>query len=181
VWGVGSLTFDQDGNVLAYERLLTGKTVRNCGGGKTFWNTWLTCEEYALGQIWEVDPFRGGTPPRQTIMAAAYRSAFESAAYDNSNPALPTFYATVDRANGPLLKFTPPPAAVATARASKDYTQLLHTKVSRAEWATAYQYLVLNPSGLTFAWTSNKRLGEKSASRHYKNCEGIGRLLPLRM
>jgi hypothetical protein len=130
-------------------------------GGPTFWSTCLACEEYALRQIWEVDPFRGGTPPRQTIMAAAYPSAFESAAAadDNTDPLRPNSYATVDRASGPLLKFTPAASAVATARATKDYTQLLHTKVFRADWASAYQYLVLNPSGLTFAWTSNKRLG----------------------
>lgn len=35
--GVGAITFDADGNVIGYERLLQGQTNRNCGGGKTYW------------------------------------------------------------------------------------------------------------------------------------------------
>ena len=32
--GVGALTFDKDGNVIGYKRLL-GNTTTNCSGGKT--------------------------------------------------------------------------------------------------------------------------------------------------
>jgi secreted PhoX family phosphatase len=42
--------------VIAYKRILT-ETTRNCGGGKTFWNTWMTCEEKDNGQVWEVRSF----------------------------------------------------------------------------------------------------------------------------
>jgi hypothetical protein len=37
--GVSAIYFDKDGNVVDYQRLLTG-TTHNCSGGKTPWNTW---------------------------------------------------------------------------------------------------------------------------------------------
>lgn len=172
--GVGSLTFDADGNVLSYERLLSG-TTRNCGGGKTFWNTWLTCEEVSNGQIWEVDPFfaaNGTAKARKTVLAATYPAPYESAAYDNRNPNQPMFYATIDDLDGPLLKFTPSAAAIAIARDTKNYTQLLHT-ASTASPPTV-QYLVVQPSSKTFSWTTNVQQAEQSAANLYKNCEGIG-------
>lgn len=56
--GVGGFTFDANGNVIDYRRLLTG-TERNCNGGKTQWNTWISCEEADAqnGKAWQVDPF----------------------------------------------------------------------------------------------------------------------------
>ena len=56
--GVGALYFNSDGQVTKYRMLLSG-TSRNCGGGKTPWNTWLSCEEVENGHVWEVDPWTG--------------------------------------------------------------------------------------------------------------------------
>ena len=42
--GVGTLEFDGSGNVIGYERQLSG-TSRNCGVGRTPWDTLVTCEE----------------------------------------------------------------------------------------------------------------------------------------
>jgi Bacterial protein of unknown function (DUF839) len=169
--GVGSITFDRKGNVIGYDRLLSG-TKRNCGGGKTFWNTWLSCEEVAGGEIWEVDPFTGKS--RKTVMGTPYPALYESAAYDNRNPNYPTFYATIDRIDGPLLRYTPSAEAVAAATSSQDYSQLLHTAPSNA--GAAYQYLVIDPNTKTFSWTWNVKEAEQSATQHYKNCEGLGTL-----
>jgi Bacterial protein of unknown function (DUF839) len=106
--GVGSITFDQFGNVTGYERLQSG-TIRNCGGGKTFWNTWITCEETASGHVWEVDPF--AKTARRTLLSQPYQAPWESAAYDNRDPSKPTFCVTADKSNGALLRFTPSAAA----------------------------------------------------------------------
>ena len=51
--GVYGLYFSNDGKILDYQPLLSGST-RNCGGGRTPWNTWISCEEYGNGQCWQI-------------------------------------------------------------------------------------------------------------------------------
>lgn len=170
---VGAIAFDEKGRVIGYERLLSG-TTRNCGGGATFWNTWISCEEWSGGQIWEVDPF-GGTKSRKTVMGGPVGAAYEATAFDNRDPTRPTFYATIDSNSGPVLKFAPSAAAVQSALASKNYSQLLHTAAPNGTATTMYQYLVLQPTSVgTFNWTSSIADGRASASQYHQNCEGVG-------
>jgi len=59
--GVGAIEFDSTGLVIGYEMLLEG-TNKNCGGGLTWWGSWVSCEENgAAGLCHEVKP--GPVPP----------------------------------------------------------------------------------------------------------------------
>ena len=48
--GVGSIEFDGDGRVVGYQRV-ANRLRMNCGGGRTPWNTWATCEEIGRGMV----------------------------------------------------------------------------------------------------------------------------------
>ena len=53
-----------------YKPLLRN-TSRNCGGGLTPWNTWISCEEVRGGQCWQVDPNPNGVHhknPKETLL-----------------------------------------------------------------------------------------------------------------
>jgi hypothetical protein len=104
----------------------------------------------------------------------AVGAKYESAAYDNRDPQHPLFFVTIDEDDGPLLRFTPEPNAVAHALATGDYTRLLNTTGPGAKW----EYLVLNymydtDTTGTFTWTADMELGRDSAGSHYRGLEGL--------
>jgi Bacterial protein of unknown function (DUF839) len=166
--GVGAIYFTSKGQVIGYERLLSG-TMDNCGGGKTFWNTWLTCEEHDDGLVWEVDPWNQWS---HVTIVGAVGANYESVAYDNRDPQHPRFFVTIDEDDGPLLRFTPDPDALSHALDTGDYTCLLNTTGPGAKW----EYLVLNydtDTTGTFTWTTNIDEGRESAGSHFSGLEGL--------
>mgnify|MGYP000002680829 CR=1 FL=1 len=54
--GVGAIVFDKNGQIIDAYSILQN-TSRNCAGGATPWDTWLSCEEIKHGRVWEGDPF----------------------------------------------------------------------------------------------------------------------------
>jgi sugar lactone lactonase YvrE len=98
--GASAIRFAADGSIEDAYRILSD-TQTNCAGGRTPWGTWLSCEEYDGGQVWEADP-TGERP-------AAVRPALgvfnhEAVAVD---PVGRRLYLTEDKPDGGFYRFTP--------------------------------------------------------------------------
>jgi len=98
--GVGAMRFDAEGQLVDAYSILTG-TSRNCAGGPTPWGTWLSCEEFGGGQVWEcyVD---GQTTA--VVRPGLGVFSHEAVAVD---PATGHLYLTEDRPDGRLYRFRP--------------------------------------------------------------------------
>ncbi len=99
--GVGAIRFNKQGNIVDAYSILNN-TSRNCAGGKTPWNTWLSCEESGdHGQVYECDP----TGKQAAIVRPAMGSFnHEAAAVD---PDSGYIYLTEDLRDGCFYRFKP--------------------------------------------------------------------------
>ena len=72
--------FNKEGKPVDYKPLLRN-TSRNCGGGLTPWNTWISCEEVRGGQCWQVDPNPNGVHhknPKETLLGGNVGGKYET-------------------------------------------------------------------------------------------------------
>ncbi|MFD6420085.1 alkaline phosphatase PhoX [Streptomyces sp. NPDC060194] len=98
--GAGAIRFSSTGAITGAYRILSNTQV-NCAGGKTPWNTWLSCEEVDRGYVYETDPWGVKAAVRRDAMG---RFKHEAAAAD---PVRRTIYLTEDVSDGGFYRFTP--------------------------------------------------------------------------
>jgi uncharacterized protein len=155
--GVYGVEFDRQGLVRNYKALLTG-TCRNCNGGRTPWNTWVSCEEVSGGQCWQVDPL-GLRSPQQTVLGDTAGGSFEAFSYDARNTSALAFYVTEDLVNGALRRYRTP------VNTPLDWNMLHGT-------GGTLDYLEFLPNN-QFRWTTSLATGRSSAQANFQNAEGI--------
>jgi secreted PhoX family phosphatase len=99
--GVGAIRFNSEGNIVDAYSILNN-TSRNCAGGKTPWNTWLSCEESGdHGQVYECDP-----EGKQTARVRPAMGSFNHEAVA-VNQKSGYCYMTEDEEDGCLYRFKP--------------------------------------------------------------------------
>jgi secreted PhoX family phosphatase len=98
--GASAVKFNSSGSITGAYRILSN-TNRNCAGGATPWNTWLSCEEVSTGYVYETDPWGVNAATRRDTMG---RFNHEAAAAD---PVRNVIYLTEDASDGCFYRFVP--------------------------------------------------------------------------
>ena len=200
--GVWAIHFDPTGAVEDYTPLLQG-TTRNCNGGLTPWKTWISCEEFAHGQCWQVDP-TGEKEAERTVLSETEGGNFEAFAYDDRNASFPAFFITEDHERGALRRFRPEISQTVTSYVNitsfvngtsklngtnsttndgfietietivVTETHTLNTTWDMLHGPGIRDYLYFLPNN-TFIWVSSLELGRLNAAKYFPKTEGISR------
>ena len=117
VGGTTTLVYNENTQKVELEYLSLVGTVRNCSGGRTPWNSWLTCEETSFkagdekGLLEKNHGYNFEVPATETVgltqpvpIKAMGRFVHESAAVQ---PGTNIVYQTEDQGNGLLYRYLP--------------------------------------------------------------------------
>ena len=100
VGGASAIRFRADAAIDRAYRILSGTNL-NCAGGRTPWNTWLSCEEIFRGKVYETDPYGNRGAVERKKMG---RFKHEAASCDADHRVV---YLTEDESDGCLYRYTP--------------------------------------------------------------------------
>jgi secreted PhoX family phosphatase len=144
--GVGAIRFAPDGSIADAYSILLG-TNKNCAGGPTPWNTWLSCEEVDDGQVYECDPMTRNSQGVVRPALGVFRH--EAAAVD---PIHQRIYLTEDKPDGLLYRFSPtlyPDLSSGLLEVAEIVDPGLGTAISPGEVRSLAWHVVPDPSAYT--------------------------------
>lgn len=156
--GVGALRFNARGELVDAYSILSASSS-NCAGGKTPWQTWLTCEEMDRGQVFECDPF-GEKSAQLRPALGAFRH--EAVAVDTVHGHL---YLTEDEPDGCLYRFRPSKPLPDLSSGTLEVAQVIRKQGKR----TVIWHAVADP--LATSKLTRKQVARASS---FDGGEGIG-------